>query len=264
MDQTVRRHGSAGPLVLCLHGGPGAPGEVAPVAARLGMHYRVLEPFERRSGATPLSLTLHANDLAQLVLGEEAPHAAVVGFSSGAITALTFAASWSHLCRAVVLIGAATVDAESRAEFKRRLAGRLGPAASARLAELRQLPASDEVLEAQAKLLGEAYFVDPVSLPQPAWVDAQGHGQTWQDMLRLQEAGEHPRSFRSIRSPVLMIHGADDPHPGPMIRDSLRAVMPQLEYVELAACGHYPWLERAAREEFQHVLESWLAQHAPQ
>ena len=55
-----------------------------------------------------------------------------------------------------------------------------------------------------------------------------------------------------------MLHGADDPHPGPAIRDSLRPHLPQLEYREWDRCGHYPWLERAAREEFLVVLREWL------
>ena len=56
-----------------------------------------------------------------------------------------------------------------------------------------------------------------------------------------------------------MIHGAVDPHPGPMFRDSLLPVLPQLEYAELERCGHYPWRERYAREEFWRVLRAWLA-----
>lgn len=258
MQQTVRRHGSAGPLVLCLHGGPGAPGEVAPVAQRLGMIFRVLEPYERRSGTTPLSLAVHTADLAQLVREDVAPTAAVIGFSSGAITALAFAATYADLTHAVVLVGAATLTPQARAEFKRRLDERLKPAAAARLAELQQMPESAELLEAKAALIRGAYFVDPVSQPEHAWVDAPGHRETWQDMLRFQQSGEHPRAFGAIRCPVIMIHGAEDPHPGAMIRDSLRAVIPQLEYVELPACGHYPWLERAAQEEFFRVLERWL------
>jgi pimeloyl-ACP methyl ester carboxylesterase len=47
-----------------------------------------------------------------------------------------------------------------------------------------------------------------------------------------------------------MLHGADDPHPGRMIRDGLLPVIPHLEYVEFPRCGHDPWRERHAREAF--------------
>jgi hypothetical protein len=36
-------------------------------------------------------------------------------------------------------------------------------------------------------------------------------------MIRLQDHGVYPAAFSAIRSPVLMLHGAVDPHPGRMI-----------------------------------------------
>jgi hypothetical protein len=38
----------------------------------------------------------------------------------------------------------------------------------------------------------------------------------------------------------------------------LRAVLPQLEYIELELCGHIPWAERHARHRFLQLLEAWL------
>jgi hypothetical protein len=44
-----------------------------------------------------------------------------------------------------------------------------------------------------------------------------------------------------------------------MIRDSLLPFLPQLTYNELPRCGHRPWFERHARDEFFRVLRGWLA-----
>lgn len=33
---------------------------------------------------------------------------------------------------------------------------------------------------------------------------------------------------------------------------------PLLEYVELAACGHEPWLERATRTSFARIVTAWI------
>ena len=44
-----------------------------------------------------------------------------------------------------------------------------------------------------------------------------------------------------------------------MILTGLRLYLTQIEYREWERCGHYPWLEKAARNEFFSVLESWLA-----
>jgi pimeloyl-ACP methyl ester carboxylesterase len=77
-------------------------------------------------------------------------------------------------------------------------------------------------------------------------------------MIRLQKERVYPAAFASIQAPVLMLHGADDPHPGKRIRDSLAEVLPQLEYHQWEHCGHYPWMERAAREPFFSKLIQWL------
>jgi len=91
--------------------------------------------------------------------------------------------------------------------------------------------------------------------------DARAYRETWKDMLCAQDAGTYPAAFTAISSPVLMLHGADDPHPGTMIRDSLVPHIPHLEYREWPRCGHYPWLEREAREEFFRAMTTWLRDH---
>ena len=49
-----------------------------------------------------------------------------------------------------------------------------------------------------------------------------------------------------------------------MIRASLAPYLPHLDYREWDRCGHYPWLERAVREEFFSVLREWLLRHVPE
>ncbi len=89
--------------------------------------------------------------------------------------------------------------------------------------------------------------------------DARAHAETWQDMLRLQGRGVFPAAFSAIKAPVLMLHGANDPHPGRSTEAVLRAHLPQLEYREWERCGHYPWLERAASADFLRTLHEWLS-----
>ena len=52
--------------------------------------------------------------------------------------------------------------------------------------------------------------------------------ETWQDAVRLREDGAHPAVFAAIDAPVLMLHGAVDPHPGVMIRASLEPLPPAI------------------------------------
>jgi hypothetical protein len=41
----IRTYDNSGPIVAVLHGGPGAPGSIAPAARGLADSFHVLEPF---------------------------------------------------------------------------------------------------------------------------------------------------------------------------------------------------------------------------
>jgi pimeloyl-ACP methyl ester carboxylesterase len=237
---------------------------MGPVARGLADAFRVLEPFQRGSGGECLTVARHVADLQDFVecyCGGARP--ALVGHSWGAMLALAYASAHPNQVAALVLIGCGTFDEASRGRMREALDARLDEALRQRLRRLPQeIAATDERLRLMGELLLPAYSHDLVSLDQEiAACDARAHEETWDDMVRLQGAGVYPAAFRSITAPVLMLHGAADPHPGPMIRDTLKTRLPQLEYREWARCGHYPWLERAVREEFFATLHDWLGRH---
>jgi pimeloyl-ACP methyl ester carboxylesterase len=234
---------------------------MAPVARGLADSFRVWEPFQRPSGAAALAVADHVEDLRQLIvsLGVEA-RPALVGSSWGAMLALAFAAAHPDLAGPLVLIGCGTFDRVARARLHQTIDERMTPALRARLDRLgSEIADPGERLRATAELLVPVYSYNPITTELDlAECDARAHEETWADMLRLQEQGVCPAAFAAIRSPVLMLHGAHDPHPGPMIYESLRPYIPHLEYREWGRCGHYPWLERTVREEFFAVLKAWL------
>lgn len=250
----VRRYGESGPLVIVLHGGPGAPGYMAPVARGLADRFRVLEPFQRGSGGESLTVARHVADLRELVesLGAgERP--ALVGSSWGAMLALAFAAEHPDRAGPLVLVGCGTFDLGARARMQEILDARMDEGLRRRLASL------DQELRARARLILPLYSCELASEEQElGGCDARANQETWDDMLRLQQEGVYPAAFSAIHGPAIMLHGAADPHPGPMILASLKPYIPQLEYREWERCGHYPWLEKAVREEFFACLREWL------
>ena len=257
----VRSYGNAGPQVILIHGGPGAPGSMAPVARVLGESFRVLEPFQRASGGERLTVARHIADLDEVVQSQHSiPGPALVGHSWGAMLALAYAAEHPEAVRAIALIGCGTFDATSRARMKFLLDQRFTPKLRRQMEELREeFPDPNQRLKAMGEFYLPLYSYDLASTnTETGEGDARGHDETWQDMMQLQEAGIYPAAFRAIKVPVLMMHGAADPHPGKMIRDSLSPFLPQLEYHEWRHCGHYPWLERAVRGEFFAMLRDWL------
>jgi len=238
---------------------------MATLARLLADRFRVVEPFQRRSGGgMALTVAQHVADLREVVheyCGTTRP--LLVGSSWGAMLALAYAAAHPATVAGIVLIGCGTFDPIARAELQRRLAARLTPALRARLAAVEAGSADqDERLARRAELLLPVYSHDAVmSELGKEVVDAAGHEESWADMLRLQEAGVYPAAFAACHAPVLMLHGRQDPHPGQLVRASLAPWLPQLEYREWDACGHYPWLERAVSAEFGATLVAWLESH---
>jgi pimeloyl-ACP methyl ester carboxylesterase len=255
----VREYGASGPRVVLVHGGPGAPGYLEPVAWRLAASCRVTEPWQRGSGRERLTVARHVEDLHDLI-ERSGERPAVVGHSWGAMLALCHAAAYPGDAASLVLVACGTFDRDSRAALAARIAERTDADLAQRLRELpRRVPHPDERLAALGELLLPAYSFEPTTRRLSCGpADARAHDETWSDMLRLQEAGVYPAAFSAIEAPVLMLHGADDPHPGRQILASLTPYLPAIDYREWERCGHYPWLEAHACDAFFAVLDAWL------
>ncbi len=264
MMNSLRTYGSSGPPVVVLHGGPGAPGYMAPVARGLADAFRVYEPFQRSSGDEPLTVARHMADLQSLVerIGADCAGAwpALVGHSWGAMLALAYAAAHPGYATALVLVGCGTFEPAARARMQAIIDERMDDELRSRLERLpEEIPDPDERLSVMGELLLPLYSHELFSTGPKIKADARAHQESWDDMMRLQAAGLYPAAFAAIRAPVLMLHGDVDPHPGAMIRDSLEPYIPQLIYHEWQGCGHYPWLELSVRDDFFAVLSRWLA-----
>ncbi len=262
MPIECREYGETGSRVAVLHGGPGASGYMAGLARDMARSFQVLEPLQRPSGAEKLTVALHVEDLHE-VLKQRCPgeRVSLVGHSWGAMLALAYAAKCPDGISLIALIGCGTFDKEARARMKITIEERLGGKVDERMAQLeREIPDRDKRLAAMGALIESVDSWDLLPLDcQAASCDARANEETWSDMMRLQAAHVYPQAFSTITCPVAMFHGKYDPHPGKMIRDSLKPYIPQLEYIEWERCGHYPWRESAAREEFLATLKTRLA-----
>ena len=188
---------------------------------------------------------------------------ALVGSSWGAMLALAYGAAHPDRVGPIVCIGCGTFDRLARDRMRAILEERMDEGLRRRLECLpEEINDPNERLETMGNLLLPLYSYDLATTDMEIEsCDARAHHETWEDMLRLQAEGVYPAAFESMDVPVLMLHGAVDPHPGPMIRASLEPYLPQLEYREWERCGHYPWLEKAVRDEFFSVLGEWLSRH---
>ncbi|MGB8951147.1 MAG: alpha/beta hydrolase [Candidatus Aminicenantales bacterium] len=61
-----------------------------------------------------------------------------------------------------------------------------------------------------------------------------------------------------IQCPVVAIHGDFDSHPAEGVEKPLSAVLKSFRLIRLKNCGHMPWIERQAKDQFYKILKEEL------
>ncbi len=114
-DPNPRRHGEPPFRVAVLHGGPGAGGEVAPVARELARRRGVLEPLQ-----TATTLDGQVGELSRQLEGHAAPPVVLIGYSFGAWLGALVAAVRPELVRKLVLVSSGPFEESGSARSARR------------------------------------------------------------------------------------------------------------------------------------------------
>ncbi|MBI5868793.1 MAG: alpha/beta hydrolase [candidate division Zixibacteria bacterium] len=258
---TVRKYGQPPFSVAVLHGGPGAPGYMAPVARELAMSMGVLEPLQSKD-----SLDGQIEELRLQLRDNAATPAVLVGSSWGAVLALFLAARRSELVGKLVLIGCAVFDKRSSARVEATRQERLDPKARRENESIRKRletagPAdAQRLMDAWGAILFDADVFDPITRDlEVIETQFELHRRVWQDFVCLRDnPGFLEREFSKIRVPTLVIHGEYDPHSMEGIRPLLTHCLPQVRFQILPQCGHYPWIERMAKDRFYAILREEL------
>jgi pimeloyl-ACP methyl ester carboxylesterase len=267
---SVRTYGQPPFRVAVLHGGPGAPGQMAPVARELSSQRGVLEPLQ-----TADSIAGQIHELQAVLREHGSPPLTLIGSSWGAWLGVLLAASHPALVEKLILVGSGPFEAHYADSLLATRLSRLGDVerreARALLAGLLDSAAQDRdaALARLGELFGKADAYDP--LPKDTdGLPVQYHifESVWSEASALRASGQLLRRVACVRCPVLAIHGDSDPHPAEGVWEPLSRVLDDFRFVLLERCGHLPWMERQAREAFYALLRQeirWggLAGHGP-
>jgi pimeloyl-ACP methyl ester carboxylesterase len=272
-----RTYGTPPFRVAVIHGGPGAGGEMAPVARELSARRGVLEPIQ-----TATTLDGQVEELRALLEEHGAPPLALAGYSWGAWLALIVAARHPSLVGKLILMSSGPfearyvaalhetrmrrLDPEERAEFCALLealgdpaADREHPADGKHPADTEHPVDKDAALARLGALVHKSDAYDP--LPDRAeTVGLRGEvfAGVWAEAAEMRGSGALLALLGRLRCPVAAIHGRYDPHPAEGVRAPLAAARPDASFTLLERCGHTPWLERQARAAFYKTLEREL------
>jgi proline iminopeptidase len=221
-----------GPLVVVLHGGPGADHQyLLPQLGELAKDFTLLFYDQRGAGQSrtgnPVPGWLdHARDLeslrSELALGPMR----LLGYSWGGLLALLYALEHLPGVERLALCSPAAPVATYRVEMRETMRERMRQAEALGMSGFARAVAG--------------YFANPhraLELTQFR-VQARAEESVWRS---LGDYDLRPR-LGEIQRPALVIHGAKDPIP---IRysEELARLLPSARWVPLDSCGHVPFVE---------------------
>ncbi len=245
-----------------IHGGPGACGEMAPVARELFYLGGVLEPFQ-----TALTIEGQIRELRDLLEEYGSIPIILIGFSWGAMLSFIFTARYPQFVKKLILIGSGPYEEKYAANIMKTRISRLGKndlENFLRLTETLDDPSvknKNEALCSFGKLMSKADSYDP--LPQEdELLDCRYKvfKGVWEEARDLRRSGKLLGLGSKIQCQVVAIHGDYDPHPSEGVRDPLSGSLKDFKFILLKKCGHKPWIEREANEKFYKILKQEIKQ----
>jgi pimeloyl-ACP methyl ester carboxylesterase len=250
----LRRYGRQPFNLAVIHGGPGAPGEMAPVARELSPDTGVLEPLQ-----TAATIEGQVEELKNVLEKNGNPPLVLIGFSWGAWLSYILTARYPRLIRKLVLVSSGPFEERYAAQIMTTRFERLSETEKQEALALMEAMQSGSLIQKTfdrfGELMGRADSCDPLPADEEVLECSPAVYQTvWEEASRLRSSGRLLQMGESIPVPVVAIHGDYDPHPWEGVKDPLSRVIKDFRFILLENCGHHPWLERQACETFYQTL----------
>ena len=255
--KNLRKYGNLPFNVALIHGGPGTPGEMAPVARELSIIRGVLEPLQ-----TKATLEGQVRELKAVLEEHTDLPVTLSGFSWGAMLSFIFTARHPEFVKKLILVGSGPYEEKYAANIMKIRINRLSKvdreetfslmlvlndlspgdknASLARFGQLISLADSYDSLPHNNELLECRYDINK---------------NVWEEASEFRSSGKLLELGKTIYCPVVAIHGDYDPHPFEGVRDPLSRVLKDFRFILLEKCGHMPWIEREAKEKFYNLLK---------
>ena len=258
--KNLRKYGKAPFSLAVIHGGPGAPGEMATVARELESRWGVLEPLQKAK-----TLKGQIEELKTVLEKNGDPPISLIGFSWGAWLSFIFTANYPTFVKKLILIGSGPYEEKYATNImKTRLSRLTEKERSKAYTLMKELNGSivrekNKLFAQFGKLISKADLYDPMPHDDEVLEYQYGIYQSvWEDAKILRRSGKLLELGKQIKCPVVAIHGDYDPHPPEGIKIPLSSILVDFKFVLIKDCGHYPWVERKARSRFYSILKSEL------
>ncbi len=258
--ETVRKYGKPPFSIAVIHGGPGAPGEMIPVAKELSLDYGILEPLQVAN-----TLSGQIRELKKVIEEHAELLITLIGWSWGAWLSFLFTAQNPSFVKKLILIGSGPFEDKYVPKIMQTRLSRLTTEDKERVESFGQLINDAEANEKDrifcqfGSLLSKTDFYNPLPHEDDI-IECQYdiYEGVWKDAKELRSSGKLLEYGKQITCPVIAMHGDYDPHPAEGVREPLSEAIKDFRFILLEKCGHKPWYEKEARDQFYELLRQEL------
>jgi pimeloyl-ACP methyl ester carboxylesterase len=258
--ENPRKYGNAPYEVVVIHGGPGAPGEMAPVAEELSSNYGILEPLQTKD-----SIDEQVEELKSMLDENSSKPIILLGWSWGAWLTFIFTAKYPTYVKKLILVGSGPFEENYAKEIMVTRLSRLTEDEKTKLNSLMESlnnssSKNTEILMKDfGRLMSKADSYQPISHDNTVTeFQLDIYKKVWSEASELRKSGKLIEYAKDIQCPVVAIHGDYDPHPSDGVKIPLSKKIKDFKFVLLKNCGHHPWYEKLAKDKFCEILRSEL------
>lgn len=257
--ENLRRYGNQPYSTVLVHGGPGAPGEMRPVALELSKLVGVIEPFQ-----TANSVQGQVDELIQTIKSDAIAPVVLIGWSWGAWLSYVVAARIPELIKKLIIVSSGPFEAKYTEGMMDVRLGRLTDQEKLKakhiLVLLQEGRASDKDFSEFGGLMDKADSYNPIAHNADTDIDslrfdADIYDRVWPEADKMRKSGVLLEEGKTITCPVVAIHGDYDSHPAAGVKKPLEAVLSDFRFILLKNCGHHPWFEKEAKDIFYQILQ---------
>lgn len=263
--RNLRKYGDVPFTVAVIHGGPGAAGEMAPVARELSSICGILEPLQ-----TAISVQGQIQELQEVLQTNANLPVTLIGYSWGAWLSYMLAAQYPELVGKLILVSSGAFEEKYILDLMKIRLSRLSETEREKACKLIEM-INDPKVKCKDSDFGQfgalmsksdTYKALPVQKADVSEdimeVKANVYQGVWTEAAGLRRSGKLLQLAKSIRCPVVAIHGDYDPTPAEGVEKPLAEVIKDFHFILLKHCGHTPWIECEAKDTFYKIIKEQL------
>ena len=258
--KNLRKYGRPPFSVAVIHGGPGAAGEMAPVAQELSRHLGILEPLQ-----TMTTIDGQIQELADIIDHHAGPPLTLIGHSWGAWLAMMFTVRCPSVVKKIILVGSGPFEEKYVPQITKTRMSRMNDEEKETLETLVATlndpngKQKDAIFGRVGSMMIHTDSYEPLdNIETTTHVQYKIFHHVWKEADELRRSGALLDICRHLHCPVVAMHGDYDPHPSEGVKEPLSKILKEFTFILLKNCGHYPWIERIAKERFYAVLKKEL------